>query len=89
MRLTSRQRNRLPDSAFVFPRGTKTRPGHRGFPVENVAHGRAALSRAAQARSHLTPAERCAVVRKVCPLYPEVATCRGEGKSAALNRCAR
>ena len=89
MRLTSRQRNHLPDSAFVFPRGTKARPDHRGFPVENVAHGRAALSRAAQARSRLTPAERCAVVHRVCPLYPEIATCRGESKSAALKRCVR
>ncbi len=61
-KLTSSQREKLPDSAFVFPRDRK-------YPIEDEAHARNALARVAQNGS---PAERREVVAAVRKKYPNI-----------------
>lgn len=57
--LTSRARNALPDSAFALP--------GRRYPIQDLAHARAALSRVAQFGS---PSEKVAVRAAVYRRYP-------------------
>lgn len=78
-KLTYAARKKLAPSKFVFPDGTKAQPGVKKFPIHDVKHARAALSRAAQRGVRLTRAERCRVVRAVCSRYPSVGSC-AEGK---------
>ena len=60
--LTSKQRNALPGSAFVYP-------GERKYPINDIAHARNALARVSQ---HGSAAEkrrvRAAVHRKFSSL---------------------
>lgn len=60
-KLSSKQRNRLPDSAFALP--------GRRYPINDINHARAALSMVAK---HGTPEEQETVRRKVHARYPEI-----------------
>lgn len=60
MKLTSKKRNSLPSSAFVFPK-------ERQYPIHDINHARNALS-----RSSGKP-EEGAVRRAVYARYPELA----------------
>lgn len=60
--LSSKARNNLPDSAFVFPK-------ERRYPIHDRAHARNALARVAQ---HGTPEEERAVKQAVKSRYPDV-----------------
>jgi len=88
-RLSYRRKKSLRASAFVFPKGTKRRPGKKMFPIIDKRHARAALSRATQRKVGLTPRERCAVVRKVCSRVPSLGVCHGETTSKKLASCRR
>ena len=59
-RLTSKERNALPDSAFAGP--------HRSFPVNNPSHARNALARASQFHPEL----KAKIARKVKKKFPEI-----------------
>lgn len=75
-KLTKRGRSRISAKNFVFPNGTKAAKGEPKFPINNRAHARSALSRAAQKRTKLTKTERCKVVQKVCDKFPTVGLCK-------------
>lgn len=60
--LTYKQRERLPDSAFVFQK-------ERKYPIHDKAHARNALARVS---AHGTPAERRRVVNAVAKKYPSI-----------------
>lgn len=55
-RLTTKQRNALPDSAFAGP--------HRSFPINNPSHARNALARASQYHPELKKKIRAKVHNK-------------------------
>ena len=74
-KLTTKRRKSLPNSAFVFPQGTKAAPKTRAFPIDTASRARNALSRAAQQAVHLTDVERRAVVKAVCKEYPSIGQC--------------
>lgn len=59
-KLTSKERNRLPDSAFAGP--------DRSFPVQDKAHARNALARASQFHPELKEKIREKVHRK----FPDI-----------------
>ena len=59
-KLTSKERNKLPDSAFAGP--------HRSFPVEDENHARNALARASQFHPELKAKIRAKVHRK----FPDI-----------------
>lgn len=61
-RLTAKQRNSLSTSSFALP-------GSRRYPIEDLAHARAALSRVSQFGS---PAEKVQVRRAVYARYPQL-----------------
>lgn len=65
--LTYKQREKLPDSAFVFPR-------ERKYPIHDIAHGRNALARVG---AHGTPAEKARVKRAVYAKYPSLRPYQG------------
>ncbi len=68
--LTTRRRNKLPDSAFVFPpKGEQ--PGR--YPIHDRPHAINALARVEQFG---TPAEKAAVKAAVCRKYPDLPTCK-------------
>jgi hypothetical protein len=73
-------------SLWVFPAGTKADKSKPKFPIHDVKHARAALSRAAQSKVRLTGKERCKVVQAVCRKYPEVGMC-ATGLRGTLARC--
>ena len=85
-KLTYAARKKLAPSKFVFPDGTQAQPGKKMFPIHDVKHARAALSRAAQSKVRLTGRERCKVVQAVCRKYPEVGMC-ATGLRGTLARC--
>jgi hypothetical protein len=60
--LTTKQRNDLPDSDFVFPE-------ERKYPINDESHARNALARVAQ---HGTPAEQKKVREAVTKRYPGI-----------------
>tara|TARA_R100000808_G_C2012621_1_gene64479 strand:+ start:89 stop:334 length:246 start_codon:yes stop_codon:yes gene_type:complete len=60
--LTTKQRNDLPDSDFVFPE-------ERKYPINDESHARNALARVAQ---HGTPAEQKKVRDAVFKRYPDI-----------------
>lgn len=86
-KLTYRERKRLPRGVFVFPNGTEAQPGRKMFPIDTIGRARNALSRAAQDRIRLTPAERCRLVRAVCRKYKSIGVCAGVTKSKRLGAC--
>lgn len=59
-KLSSEERNRLPDSAFAGP--------GRSFPVEDKAHARNALARASQFHPELKEKIRAKVAKK----FPDI-----------------
>lgn len=61
-KLTTSQRNHLKTSSFALP-------NKRGYPIEDINHARAALSRVAQ---YGTDAEKILVRRKVYAKYPQL-----------------
>lgn len=60
-KLSSGERNALPDSDFAGP--------GRSYPIEDENHARNALSRVSQ---HGTPAEKAMIRRKVHQKYPDI-----------------
>lgn len=60
--LTTKQRDRLSDSKFGLPE-------KRAYPIQDEAHARNALARAAQ---DATPAEQAEIRRRVHALYPAI-----------------
>ena len=83
-KLTTAQRKKLTPGKFVFPKGTQASPGRPAFPIHDVKHGRAALSRAAQRKVGLSRAERCRVVQTVCRKYPSIASCEAPSKRRGM-----
>ncbi|MEM5853029.1 MAG: hypothetical protein QXG39_02865 [Candidatus Aenigmatarchaeota archaeon] len=75
-KLTYRQRQRLPDSAFAIPE-------ERKYPIHDIAHARNALARVAQFG---TPEERERVRRAVYARYPELREQREERIGRRLTR---
>jgi hypothetical protein len=59
-KLTTADRKALPTKVFGLPE-------ERKYPIEDAAHGRAALSRAAH---NATPAQQTKIKRKVHAMYP-------------------
>lgn len=55
-KLTSKERNSLPDSAFAGP--------HRSFPVNDQGHAKAALGRASEYHPELKAKIRAKVAKK-------------------------
>ena len=70
--LTTKKRENLKDSAFVYPPKGK-QPGR--YPIHDRAHGANALARVEQFG---TPAEKVAVKRAVCKKYPDLPSCKGK-----------
>jgi hypothetical protein len=67
-KLTSKERNKLPDSAFAGP--------DRSYPVENESHARNALARASQ---HANSSLQAKIKAKVKKKFPNI---RVEGEPA-------
>ncbi len=65
--LSSEERDKLPDSDFVFPHDD---PSKRRYPIPDVSHARNALARVAQ---HGTPSEQEKVRHAVHSRYPALA----------------
>ena len=63
-------RNRLPDSAFVYPK-------QRKYPINTVGRARNALARAAQSK---TSGSYRTVERKVNRRYPQISTRHHKGR---------
>ncbi len=61
-KLTTKQRNALPDNAFVFP-------ATRRYPIHNASHAQNALARVEQ---HGTPTEKAMVRSAVARRYPHL-----------------
>lgn len=76
-RLNAAQRNRLPGSAFAGP--------GRSYPVEDIGHAKAALSRAA---SNASPELEARIKAKVRRLYPNM-TVDGEVSKPRADRASR
>jgi hypothetical protein len=73
--LTTKERNALPASAFVFP-------GQRAYPIQDEEHARNALSRVSQFG---TPAEKAAVRKAVYSRYPNIGR-EGAARMRAMKR---
>lgn len=69
--LTSKARNKLPDTSFVFPE-------ERKYPIHDKRHAQNALARVAQ---HGTPDEQAKVKAAVHAKFPEI----GQEKQSAMN----
>lgn len=67
--LSYEAREKLPDSAFVFPK-------ERKYPIHNRRHAANALSRV---QTHGTPEEKRKVIAAVCKRYPSLPTCKKRG----------
>lgn len=75
-KLTYRQKQQLPDSAFaIIERDPKTGEKIRKYPIHDRAHAKNALARVAQFG---TPEERRTVRTKVYQKYPELKKAREE-----------
>lgn len=61
-KLTTKKRNALKSSSFVFPK-------ERKYPIHDITHARNALARVAQ---HGTPAEKAKVRAAVKRKYPSI-----------------
>jgi hypothetical protein len=64
--LKARERASLPKSSFALPSHA---PGSGSYPINDPAHARAALSRAA---ANATPSELETIKRKVHEKYPSI-----------------
>lgn len=64
--LSSKRRNSLPRSAFVYP-------AERRYPIHDRAHGANALARV---KGNGTPAEKKKVYRAVCSRYKSLPACQ-------------
>ncbi len=73
-KLTTKKRKKLPAKSFVFPKARK-------FPIEDKAHARDALSRAAAKGGSVEAKVRAAVKKK----YPSI----GKRKTASAVRRAK
>lgn len=71
-KLTTSERKRLPKSDFALPG-----KGKGGYPIEDRAHAKDALSRVSQFGS---PSEKKAVRAKVHAKYPTLGRMYGKGK---------
>lgn len=60
-KLTSKERNALPNSAFAGP--------DRSYPIENASHARNAMARAAQ---HALPSLKAKIAAKVHKKFPDI-----------------
>jgi len=69
-KLTYKQRKKLSKKSFALPK-------KRGYPINDRAHARNALSRVS---AYGTPAEKAAVRRKVCAKYPDLPSCKNVKK---------
>ncbi len=69
-RLTTAQRDRLPDSDFLGP--------NRTYPAEDAAHARNALSRGAQ---NASSGLQASIKRKVASRYPGIEQGKGGGRA--------
>ena len=76
-KLTSKQRNRLPDSAFAGP--------DRSYPIENPSHARNALARASQ---HASPELKAKIKTKVRRKFPSIKV-EGEASKPRADRASR
>jgi len=76
-KLTAKKRNRLPAKDFAGP--------DRSFPIEDKAHARAALSRAAHKGGKVESEVRSAVHRK----FPSIGESRGEKAKRVVRRRTR
>lgn len=65
-RLTNSQRSKLPTKSFALPK-------ERAYPVNDIAHARNALARAAQ---HASPDEKATIRATVCRRYPGIESCK-------------
>ena len=65
-RLSQEQRDKLPKKSFALP-------GERAYPINDLAHARNALARAAQ---HATPDEQATIRARVCARY-DLPSCKG------------
>ena len=70
MKLTSKQRKKLPKSSFAIP-------GQKKYPIEDRSHAANAKARVAQ---HGTPAQKAAVDRAVAKRYPGMGKRSGRKK---------
>lgn len=68
--LTTKKREALPDSAFVYPPAANS-PGR--YPIHDRKHAANALARVAQFG---TPAEKAAVKAAVCKKYSDMPICK-------------
>lgn len=75
-KLTTKQRNKLPSSAFA-------EPGKRKYPINDKSHAKAALSRAAH---NASPEEDAKIVGKVKRKYPSMKVKGSNGKRVARKR---
>jgi len=83
-KLSYRERQRLPDSAFaIVYRDPKTGEKIRKYPIHDRAHAKNALARVAQFG---TPEEREIVRRKVYQRYPDLKKQREEKIGRPLTR---
>lgn len=74
MKLSYKQKKRLPKSAFALPTGRYD----GSYPIPDIAHARNALARVS---AHGTPAEKATVKRKVYAKYPGLkARAKARGK---------
>lgn len=69
-KLTTKQRNALPSSAFVFPK-------ERKYPIHDISHARNALARVSQ---YGTPEEKRKVRSEVYKRYPSLRKSKSVGK---------
>jgi len=77
--LSSKKRQALPAKSFALP-GKGEGPKGKGagsYPINDEAHARNALARAAQ---HASPAEQATIKRKVAAKFPGIAVSGKKGK---------
>lgn len=68
-KLTSKQRKRIPAGDFALPGKRSKSGGKGGYPIEDAAHARNALSRVSQFG---TPSQQATVRAKVKSKYPGI-----------------
>ena len=78
-KLTSKERKSIPKKDFALPGKRSKSGGKGGYPIEDAAHARSALSRVSQFG---TPEEKKEVREKVQKKYPDI----GKSKKKAGDR---
>ncbi len=79
--LTTRGRKRLKSSDFALKGGR--------FPINDLAHARNALARAAQPQVNLSASERATIRRKVYARYPALKERTQDGGTAKKKRSSK